>query len=455
MLGAPASAARRRGELRICSGGAWLHGGTAMRTSSGLSRRDFLAASAGLAAAASASPLSVARAAHAAGSDAIRVGVIGCGGRGTGAAADALNADPATRITALADVFRDRLDGCHAALTGDEQYKSRIDVEESRRFVGFDAYKQLLATDVDLVVLATAPHFRAMHFEAAVAAGKHVFMEKPVGVDPTAVRRVIAAGEQAQARKLCVAAGTQRRHQAKYRALMEKVHSGAIGRIVSARAWWNQGGLWVKQRQPEWSDMEWMLRNWLYFTWTSGDHIVEQHVHNLDVINWAVGTHPVKATAMGGRQVRTEPEYGNIFDHFAVEYEYPGGVTMTSMCRQIDGCASRVDEVVAGADGVVRFGAGTIEGKESFRFPGPDPNPYVQEHKHLIESIRGGPYLNEARAVAESTLTAIMGRISAYTGQEVTWDKVLNARMDLSPKAYEMGPVEVPPVAVPGRTRWE
>lgn len=424
---------------------------------SGWSRREFLAASAGLAAAAGGvtSTLSVARAAHPGGSDALRMGVIGCGGRGTGAASDALSADPAVTITALADVFQDRLDGCLSALEGEERLKGRVSVDKSKRFVGFDAYRQLLDADVDVVALATAPHFRAMHFEAAINAGKHVFMEKPVGVDPTAVRRVLAAGELAAARKLSVAAGTQRRHQPKYRALMEQIQAGAIGKIVSARAWWNQGGLWVKQRQPEWSDMEWMLRNWLYFTWTSGDHIVEQHVHNLDVVNWAVGTHPVKAVAMGGRQVRTGPEYGNIFDHFAVEYEYPGGVTMTSMCRQIDGCASRVDEVVTGSEGVARFGAGVIEGARPFRFTGEDHNPYVEEHKHLFESIRGGPYLNEARNVAESTLTAIMGRISAYTGQEVTWDKVLNAKMDLSPAAYAMGPVEVPSVAVPGRTRFE
>ncbi|MCC6679244.1 MAG: Gfo/Idh/MocA family oxidoreductase [Phycisphaerales bacterium] len=428
-----------------------------MGRENGFSRRDFLAASAGLAAAAGAGagPLSIARAAHVAGSDALRLGVIGCGGRGTGAAADSLDADPAVKLVALADVFQDRLDGCLGSLSGEDRFKGRIAVDESHRFVGFDAYKQLLASEVDIVALATAPHFRAMHFEAAIAAGKHVFMEKPVGVDPTAVRRVLAAADQAQARKLCVVAGTQRRHQPKYRALMERVHGGAIGKIVSARAWWNQGGLWVKQREPQWSDMEWMLRNWLYFTWTSGDHIVEQHVHNLDVINWAVGTHPVKATAMGGRQVRTGPEYGNIFDHFAVEYEYPGGVTMTSMCRQIDGCASRVDEVVSGSSGVVKFGAGVIEGAQPFKYSGPDVNPYVEEHKHLIEAVRGGPYINEARTVAESTLTAIMGRISAYTGQEVTWEKVLNARMDLSPAAYAMGPVEVPPVAVPGRTKFE
>lgn len=428
-----------------------------MGRENGFSRRDFLAASASLAAVAGAGagPLSIARAANVAGSDALRLGVIGCGGRGTGAAADSLDSDPGVKLVALADVFKDRLDGCLASLEAEDRFKGRIAVDESHRFVGFDAYKQLLASEVDIVALATAPHFRAMHFEAAIAAGKHVFMEKPVGVDPTAVRRVLAAADQAQARKLCVVAGTQRRHQPKYRVLMERVHGGAIGKIVSARAWWNQGGLWVKQREPQWSDMEWMLRNWLYFTWTSGDHIVEQHVHNLDVINWAVGTHPVKATAMGGRQVRTGPEYGNIFDHFAVEYEYPGGVTMTSMCRQIDGCASRVDEVVSGSSGTVRFGAGVIEGAQPFKYSGPDVNPYVEEHKHLVEAIRGGPYINEARAVAESTLTAIMGRISAYTGQEVTWDKVLNAKMDLSPATYAMGPVEVPPVAVPGRTKFE
>lgn len=421
----------------------------------GWSRRDFLVTSAGLAAAATLTPLSVARSAYGAGSDSLKVGIIGCGGRGTGAASDCMSADPGVTLTAAADVFQDRLDGSLAALAGEEQFKGRMAVDNKHKFTGFDAYKELLASDVDIVCLATAPHFRAMHFEAAIAAGKHVFMEKPVGVDPTAVRRVLAAAEQATAKKRCVVAGTQRRHDPKYRALMERIRGGDIGSIVSARAWWNQGGLWVHDRKPEYSDMEWMLRNWLYFTWTSGDHIVEQHVHNLDVINWAVGSHPVKATAMGGRQVRTAPQYGNIFDHFAVEFEYPGGVTMTSMCRQIDGCASRVDEMVVGTEGSVKFGEGVIEGRKPFKYSGPGVNPYVEEHKHLIEAIRGGTYINEAKNVAESTLTAIMGRISAYTGQEVTWEKVLNSKLDLSPKAYAFGPVEMPAVAIPGKTKFE
>lgn len=426
-----------------------------------VSRRNFLTTSlttsAGLAAAASMTPLAaaVSRGAWAGGSDELKVGVIGCGGRGTGAAADSMAADAGVRLTAVADVFQDRLDGCLAALEGEESLTGRIDVPNSRRFVGFDAYQQLLASDVDMVCLATAPHFRAMHFEAAIAAKKHVFMEKPVGVDPTAVRRVLAAADAAQNSKLCVVAGTQRRHDPKYRALMGKIKEGAIGHIVGARCWWNQGGLWVHHRKPEYSDMEWMLRNWLYFTWTSGDHIVEQHVHNLDVINWAMGGPPKRASGMGGRQVRTGPEYGNIFDHFAVEYEYPNGAVLTSLCRQIDGCESRVDELVIGSDGVVKFGAGVIEGKAAYRYGGPGVNPYVEEHKHLIAAVRGGEYINEARTVAESTLTAIMGRISAYTGQAVTWEQVLNSKMDLSPASYVMGPVEAGAVAVPGKTRLE
>jgi predicted dehydrogenase len=279
-------------------------------------------------------------------------------------------------------------------------------------------------------------------------------MEKPVAVDPPGVRSVLASSELAQGKGLAIVAGTQRRHERSYHEAMEQVRSGAIGRIVSANCSWNMGGLWVKERQPQWSDMEWQLRNWLYFTWLSGDHIVEQHVHNLDVVNWALAAHPLRAQGMGGRQVRTGAEYGHIFDHFAIEFEYPGDVLVTSMCRQIDGCFDRVEERLRGTEGVLvtHPGHAVIHGRRDWRFEGSNPNPYVQEHIDLLESIRAGRPLNEGRAVAEATLTAIMGRIAAYTGKEVTWEQVLQSSLDLTPPRYEFGTIEVPPVAVPGRT---
>lgn len=391
--------------------------------------------------------------AHAAGRAEIRVGVIGCGGRGTGAAANALTASPDVRIVALADLFQDRLDESRAQLLQTDA--ARAKVADDHCFVGFDAYEKLLATDVDYVILATSPHYRPIHFEAAIAKGKHVFIEKPVAVDPVGIRKVLAAADEADRKKLSVVAGTQRRHEKCYLEAMQRIRDGAIGDIVAARCYWNMGGLWVKERKPEWSDMEWQNRNWLYFTWLSGDHIVEQHVHNLDVVNWAVGEWPVKAMGMGGRQVRTDAKYGNINDHFAVEYEYPKGVFLMSMCRQTNGCADRVSEVVHGTRGICYTASGfaKIEGKAAWEFKGDNNNdPYVQEHVDLVAAIQSGKPVNEARTVARSTLCAIMGRMSAYTGKEVTFDFAINSKLDLSPPKYAMGDLKIPDVAVPGRT---
>ncbi len=418
-------------------------------------RRQFVKTTAGLTAAA-AFPLIPSTAwagasAFVAGSDTIRVGLIGCGGRGTGAALQSLAAAPETQIVALADVFNDRLQGSRGYIAKNERGK----VDDEHCYLGFDAYQQLLDhADVDLVILATPPHFRPIHLEAAIKAGKHVFMEKPVAVDAPGIRKVIAAGEEAKRKKLSIVSGTQRRHEACYLAAMQRVQDGAIGDIKAARCYWNQGGLWMNERQDSWTDMEWQLRNWLYFTWLSGDHITEQHVHNLDAVNWAMGGPPIKAMGMGGRQVRTSPKYGHIFDHFAIEYEYANGAFLESMCRQIDGCASRVEEVVYGTKGRLRTHSGYAEmfGENAWKYEDPNPDPYVQEHVDLIASVREGKGLNEAKRVAESTLTAIMGRMSAYTGQEISWEQALNSKEDLSPDAYEFGSLPVPPVAVPGRT---
>jgi predicted dehydrogenase len=417
------------------------------------SRRDFVKTSAAAAAAVAASPLI--NAAHASGSDSIRVGLIGCGGRGTGAAVNSLQGSPLTRVVALGDVFEDRLRGCKSQLAGHAAVGDRAKVADDACFVGFDCYKEVIASGVDLVILATPPHFRPIHLAEAVDKGKHVFMEKPVATDPTGIRSVFASHEVADAKGLCIVAGTQRRHERSYLEAMKQVRDGRIGEVIAARCYWNQGELWFKARQPEWSDMEWQLRNWLYFTWASGDHIVEQHVHNIDAVNWAMGTHPTSALTLGGRQVRTDPDkYGHIFDHFAVEFTYPGNRFAQSMCRQIRGCDSRVSEAIHGSEGMLTTwpGRAWIEGKKPWQFEGDDPNPYVQEHTDLVKAITEGPHVNEARQVGESTLSAIMGRMSAYTGKEVTWEKALNSKLDLAPPVYAFTDLPETPVAVPGQT---
>ncbi len=388
---------------------------------------------------------------HAGGTDAIRIGMIGCGGRATGAALNCLDAAPGVEVVAMFDLFKDRLEGSLAELKG--KHPDRVRVAADRRFTGFDGYKTLCALpDVNLIVTATPPGFRPIHFRAAVEAGKHVFMEKPVAVDPVGVRSIIATSELARTKGLAVVAGTQRRHQSRYLEVMKRIHDGTIGELVGGECYWNQGDLWVVKKTPEMSDMEWQCRNWLYFTWLSGDHIVEQHVHNIDVVNWAFGTTPVKVMGMGGRQVRTGPEYGNIYDHFAVEFEYPNGARVLSMCRQTPGCADRVEERLVGTRGTA-FGYGEIKGASPWTFEGEETDPYVQEQADLIASIRRGEPLNEGRRIAESTLCAIMGRMSAYTGRAISWEWAMNSStLDLTPPRYELGDLPVEPVAVPGVT---
>jgi len=383
----------------------------------------------------------------------LRVGLIGCGDRGTGAAQDCVNAAANIQIVALGDLFPDRLEACKQKLC---ELGPAYQVFDEHCFVGFEAYKGVLACDVDIVILATPPHFRPLHLQAAVEAGKHVFMEKPVAVDPAGVRSVIASSQQAARKGLSIVAGTQRRHDPRYIETVKRIHDGAIGEIVAAQCYWNQGGLWIKERQPEWSEMECQCRNWLYYTWLSGDHIVEQHVHNLDVINWVLRSPPLKAVGMGGRQSRTDPQYGNVYDHFSVEYEYPRGVRVLSMCRQVEGASTRIGERVIGTWGWANPN-GETHGRIlpwKYKSRGTPVNPYVQEHADLIASIRRGRPINEGRQVAESTLTAIMGRMSAYTGREISWDWVLNAsQLDLTPPAYEFGDLPIDPVPVPGITK--
>lgn len=432
-----------------------------------LNRREFVKASAAGVSALAALSLSGVNPAFASsgrGSGAIRIGVIGCGGRGTGAAMNALEASPDARVVALADLFPDRVNAARGYLaSSDNPWRDRVDITDDRVHTGFDNYKRLLAHDVDMVILATAPHFRSIHLAAAVEKGCHVFIEKPVAVDGPGIRSVLESAAKADAKGLSIVAGTQRRHETSYREAMARIKDGALGRIVATEAYWNQGGLWMHPRRPEWSDMEWQIRNWLYFTWLSGDHIVEQHVHNLDVINWAMSvtsgeSHPASAQAVGGRQVRTDPAYGHIFDHFGVVYEYASGAACFSMCRQIDGTSSRVDEVIRGTNGtcVLRPGFADfrpVPGQQGgWKFTSQNNNPYVQEHVDLFAAITSGTPVNEARQVAESTLTAIMGRMAAYTGRTVTWDQALASAESLAPASYDLGPLPTPEVPMPGKT---
>jgi len=383
--------------------------------------------------------------AYAQGSDEIRVGVVGCGGRGSGAAHNCVSSSPGVKIVALADAFEDRL----------QKLKTDFSVPDNRCFVGLDAYKQLMALDdINLVILATPPGFRPPQFAEAIRRGKNVFMEKPVAVCPAGAKMVIEASDLATQKGLGVVAGTQRRHQFEYVETMKRIHDGAIGDLVSAQCYWNMGGLWVSERQPGQGDVEWQIRNWLYFTWASGDHICEQHVHNLDVVNWAFNdVQPEAVHGLGGRQYRTDPKYGNIFDHFGIEFTYPGDVKTISMCRQIEGTANNVSERVVGTKGVSNC-AGMIEGENSWRYRGPRSDPYVQEHTDLIKSIRAGKPLNEGKRIAESTLCAIMGRESAYSRQQFTRSWFMNrCTLNLVPaeglKLSDAMPV--PAVAVPGQ----
>jgi predicted dehydrogenase len=410
----------------------------------GMTRRDFVK-SAAVTVAGAAAMAAGTNYVHAAGSDKIRVGLIGCGKRGTGAANDCLGSAPNVEIAAVADLFKDRAEAFAKTLPG----------VGDRVFSGFDGYQQLMKTDINLVVMCAPPGFRPMHLKAAIEAGKHVFMEKPVGVDPVGIRSVLATSELAKQKNLGIVAGTQRRHQAPYVENLKRIHEGAIGDIAAGQVYWvgDYGYYPAVLRQPEWGDMEWQIRNWNYFAWLSGDHIVEQHVHNIDIMCWVMKGPPKKCLATGGRQQRTGPEFGHIYDHFGVEFEYDGDVRWSSFCRQNDKTSGRVSEHVAGTKGMSNC-SGYISGPNTWSFKGQATNPYVQEHTDLIESIRAGKPLNEGKAVAESTLAAIMGRMSAYTGREVNYSWVLKeSKLDLTPPQFDLkAPLPVAEVAIPGKT---
>jgi len=416
--------------------------------------------------------------AHAAPDSPINIGLIGCGGRGTGAALDAVNAATNViypesgyhtenamddvkaaaknvKIVAMADVFEDRL------LASRQQLQNvGIDVKKEKCFIGFDAYQKLLAIpEINYVILATPPHFRPLHLRATVEAGKNAFLEKPAAVDAAGIRSIIESGEIAKRKGLTIGAGTQRRRDNAYRELVTRVHNGEIGDIHSGVARWLGGELWYIDPKTGWSDMEVQLRNWNYYTWLSGDFIVEQFVHSLDLVNWVLQSHPTKAIGIGGRQVRTDPlKHGNIYDHFSVQYEYPNDVTVFCLDRQINGCTNHVDDEFIGVDGRASFSYRktglTRKDGNSWRFRGDRNNPYQVEHDELIESIRLGKPINEAQQVAESTLTAIMGREAVYSGQEIDWETALNSNQDFTLDKYEFSDLPVAPVPMPGKYRF-
>lgn len=427
------------------------------------SRRDFLASSAALAGAAVAGSLSVARSAHAAGSDVLKIGMVGCGGRGTGAAANALTADENTKLVAMADAFSDRLELSITQL--EKRYPDRVVVDADHRFTGFDAYKKLLASDVDVVILATPPHFRPAHLEACAEAGKHVFCEKPVAVDAPGFRSVLASCEKAGQKGLSFVSGLCFRYHEGVQETLKRVLDGAIGRIVAIQETYNCGPPWFrnKARKPEWTEMEYQMRNWYPFTWLSGDHNVEQHVHSLDKASWVMHDEPPeRAWGSGGRQYRGKLAIGNIFDHHCVTYEYANGVRLYSHCRRQAGCTNDVSDILLGTKGTCNVLKHRIEGENEWTFDGPKPNMYVAEHEALFQSIRNGQPINNGLYMSRSSMLAVLGRMATYTGKTITWEQAINSKEDLSPKEYawDAEPPILPdengnyPIAVPGETKF-
>lgn len=431
--------------------------------SSSASRREFLRSSSALAATgALTGAMSVARAAHAGGSDEIKIGLIGAGGRGTGAAAQAMNTEGPTRLVAACDAFDDRLQDCLKRLGS---YGDKVDVPKERQFVGFDGYQKVLETDCDLVIMATPPGFRPLHFEAAVAAGKHIFMEKPVAVDGAGVRRVLAANQQARAKNLAVAVGIQRRHERAYMECIDRLQNGAIGDIHTMRAYWNGGGVWTRPRKPDQSEMEYQMRNWYYFNWLCGDHIVEQHIHNIDVCNWLKNGYPVVAQGMGGRQFRKGIDHGQIFDHHFVEFTYEDGSKMFSQCRHIPDCWNSVSEAAQGSKGSSQIDRAEIfdaDGKSAWEFGPGGRAGHQQEHHDLFASLRAGEIPNEGDYGAMSTMTSILGRMATYSGKEIKMKDALASEIVIAPvddfHTFADTPPVLPdgdghyPVPIPGKT---
>ena len=428
---------------------------TASTKRSGINRRSFLEKSAATAVGASLTlEASAAFGVHTSTDHTIRIGLVGCGGRGSGAAVNALRADPQTRLVAMADVFADRIEGSLNNLKK-TNVAQRVDVPPERRFVGFNAYAELLQADVDLVLLATPPHFRPQHLRACVDAGKHVFAEKPVAVDGPGVRRVLEATEAARSKNLMLVSGLCWRYETGMQQMVDRIHQGGVGRIVSLESVRYHPGVGkLAKRRPEWTDMEYQLRNWYYFTWLSGDFVVEQFVHELDKQAWVMGnTYPTRCTATGGRQTRIEPWYGNIYDHFAGVFEYDNGVRYYATTRHQQGCSNPFHDLVLGTDGQANLMKYRIEGKHAWRGPRSRTNMHQLEHDRMFEAFRRGEVINNGTYMAYSTLMGILLRQSAYTGQTITWQQMLNSTEDLSPPRYAWDvPLPDPPVPMPGTT---
>lgn len=382
----------------------------------------------------------------------LKAGIIGCGGRGSGAAMNFLAAANGVSIVALGDTFQDRVDGLAQKLKDEKN----IDIPADKRFVGLDAYKQVIDSDVDVVIVATPPNFRPIHFQYAVEKSKHCFLEKPICVDAVGYRTIMATAKQAQAKNLCVITGTQRHHQRSYIASYQQIMNGAIGEITGGTVYWNQSMLWYRERQAGWSDCEWMIRDWVNWKWLSGDHIVEQHVHNIDVFTWFSGLKPVKAVGFGSRQRRIT---GDQYDNFSIDFTMENGIHLHSMCRQIDGCANNVSEFIQGtkgswnsADMEIKDLAGNVIWKydvEAEKASFKQNDPYTLEHVNWINTIRAGKSIDQASETAVSNMAAIMGRESAYTGEETTWEAMTAAALDYTPADLNLGKMDMKPFVVP------
>ena len=430
------------------------------------SRRDFLKGSAGIVAGAAAAGaiLLPQGGVYAAGADeTIKIGLVGCGGRGTGACGQALKTKGPVKLVAIGDAFEDNAKGALRTLKNDPQLSERIEVSDDKIFHGFDAYKQVIDSGVDLVILATPPGFRPMHFEYAVEKGKNIFMEKPVAVDAPGVRQVLAAAEKAKQKNLKVGVGLQRHHSARYNDTIKRIQDGALGDLVLLRVYWNDAGVWVRPRKPGQTEMEYQMRNWYYFCWLCGDHINEQHIHNLDVANWVKGAYPAKAQGQGGRQVRTGKENGEIYDHHFVEYTYPDGTVMLSQCRHQPDTWRSVSEHAHGTKGTADISGFrmTMRDGTEWRSRERGGDDYQVEHDHLFDAIRNNKPYNEAENGAKSTMTAILGRMCTYSGQEIKWDDAINSKIALRPEGYtfDSKPPTTPdaegwyPIPMPGRTK--
>ncbi|MDH5602309.1 MAG: Gfo/Idh/MocA family oxidoreductase [Cyclobacteriaceae bacterium] len=408
-----------------------------------ITRRSFVKGSTLAASGLMTGALGITSSAFAAGSDTLKLAVIGCGGRGTGAVRQALNADEGVKLVAMADAFKDRLDNCFSTLS--EVFdKKRLAVKDDAKFTGFNAYKEAIDM-ADVVIIATPPGFRPEHFEYAVNQGKHIFAEKPMATDVPGIRRVLASAKKAKEKNLNVVVGLQRHYQHNYRELYKRLQNGEIGDIVSGQVYWNGAGVWVRKREAGQTELEYQMRNWYYFNWLCGDHILEQHIHNIDVANWFIGETPISAQGMGGREVRKGPDHGQIFDHHFVEFVYPSGAVISSQCRHIQGCMNRVSETFQGTKGSVYAsgdGDGWMkrrDGSSIYQHDGSnDLTPYQIEHNEMFASIRKGGVISNAEYGANSTMTAILGRMATYSGKLITWEEAMTSQKVLVPPSSEL-----------------